>query len=268
MGQCFLYGNGGQRLNFDVKTYASAEALQGAAARENTIGVVTSQAMPGYAFAATQPGLTYTDKDMLNGVTLGKGYISGNGVVTGQTAANPELYTEEYLPVKNGVEYRWKYTVSAAKSMWLVIAEYTSGNKFKQRLSLVASVTGTEQSGVYIPSSEDVVSVRVSWRTFPNTTYTMAFLEHEAKTSNVESGTVWIVTGAESTTAFDAVVRNPIRVYPVAVRQYSDGVWAEREAYVYQGGAWTQIHGDVSTQAQYEALIATLSEVYENADSE
>lgn len=265
MGLCFLYGNGGQGLNFAVKGYASAEALQADAPRENTIGVVTGEAIPGYAFAATQPGLTYTDKDMLAGVTIGNGYISGNGTVTGQTAANPELYTEDYIPVKTGIEYKWTYTVSASKSMWFTISEYTTGNKFKQRLSTVASVTGTAQSGTYTPSADDVVSVRISWRTFPNTTYTVTFLEHESKTDAVEDGTVWIVTGVDSTTAFDAVAKNPIRVCPVAMQQYGGGVWAEREAYAYQGGAWKQIQGDISTQAQYNALIETLSEVYENA---
>lgn len=55
MGTAYLYGNGGGvGLNFKVEAYATAAQLPASAA-ENTIGVITSTAIPGYVFAASEP---------------------------------------------------------------------------------------------------------------------------------------------------------------------------------------------------------------------
>ena len=53
-------------------------------------------------------------------------------------------------------------------------------------------------------------------------------------------GMVWIVTGTSSTVEFNALKKNGIQVYPVSCKQYVSGAWADRFAYVYQNGAWSQ----------------------------
>ena len=48
-------GGGGASLNFDVKAYATEEALLAAVPKENTIGVITQTAITSWAFSATEP---------------------------------------------------------------------------------------------------------------------------------------------------------------------------------------------------------------------
>ena len=53
-------------------------------------------------------------------------------------------------------------------------------------------------------------------------------------------GMVWIEVGTESGVAFNALKKNGLAAYPVWVRQYSDGAFADRYAFIYQNGAWAQ----------------------------
>ena len=56
MAKGFKHGvGGGASLNFDVKAYATEEALLAAVPAENTIGVITQTAMTSWAFSATEP---------------------------------------------------------------------------------------------------------------------------------------------------------------------------------------------------------------------
>lgn len=48
-------GGGGTSLNFDVKAYATEATLLADTPKENAIGVITSTAIPGWYFTATQP---------------------------------------------------------------------------------------------------------------------------------------------------------------------------------------------------------------------
>lgn len=55
MGNAFLHGTGGgAALNFKVAAYASAGSYPATAA-ENTIGIITTTAIPGYVFAPSEP---------------------------------------------------------------------------------------------------------------------------------------------------------------------------------------------------------------------
>ena len=51
-------------------------------------------------------------------------------------------------------------------------------------------------------------------------------------------GLVWFSTGAGSKTAFEALKKNGIMVYPISAQQYSGGAWANKGAKIYQGGEW------------------------------
>ena len=48
-------GGGGTSLNFDVKAYATEEALLAATPKENTIGIITTNKITGWMFAAADP---------------------------------------------------------------------------------------------------------------------------------------------------------------------------------------------------------------------
>lgn len=54
-------------------------------------------------------------------------------------------------------------------------------------------------------------------------------------------GMVWIGVGAASDAAFNALKKNEITVYPLWVRQYTDGAFADRNAYSFRGGEWVRI---------------------------
>lgn len=53
-------------------------------------------------------------------------------------------------------------------------------------------------------------------------------------------GMVWIEIGAASDVAFNALKKNEITVYPLWVRQYTDGAFADRYAYIFRSGEWVR----------------------------
>lgn len=55
---------------------------------------------------------------------------------------------------------------------------------------------------------------------------------------NLTEGNVWISTGTSSPTAFNALQKNGIMVYPVSAKQYINGALVDKTAKTYQDGAW------------------------------
>ena len=55
------------------------------------------------------------------------------------------------------------------------------------------------------------------------------------------AGMIWISTGSSSETAFNALKKNGISIFPMYARQYIDGVWENRSAQIYQNGTWTNL---------------------------
>lgn len=51
-------------------------------------------------------------------------------------------------------------------------------------------------------------------------------------------GLVWIEVAAASDVAFFADRKHQVKLYPKSVNQYVSGAWENKEAYVYQNGAW------------------------------
>ena len=236
MAKGFKHGaGGGTALNFRVVCNPKPENP-----KENTIWLDTDVGIPEWVFSATDPTIGHRDTDRMEGLTNGYGYFTDKGAIASQTASNPELYTEEYIPVKHGTTYNYTYTVSESNSMWLVICEYKEGETFSKRTVLVNSVQGTEQTGTYTPSSSDIVSVRLSWRTFADTTCKVSFVEKNAEyvIEGTPEGMVWFYTGASSTVKFNALKKNNITVYPLVAKQYVSGAWVDKTAKSYQNGAW------------------------------
>ena len=53
-----------------------------------------------------------------------------------------------------------------------------------------------------------------------------------------EAGMLWIVAGDESNASINAIKKNSLYIYPLAIKQYLDGEWVELVGEVYKGGEW------------------------------
>ena len=62
----------------------------------------------------------------------------------------------------------------------------------------------------------------------------------QAEQPKAAAGLVWIEVAAASAVAFYADKKQLVKIYPVKVKQYVDGAFSNKEAYVYQNGAWVQ----------------------------
>lgn len=191
-----------------------------------------------WSFASKNPYVYYVDVDYLDGEATTAGYFSSTGTISAQSSTNKEVYVEKYIPVKYGKTYNYTYTLPESKSMYLAIVEYTGEQVFSKRTVLVDSVTGTSQTGEYTPST-DVTSVRLAWRTF-GLESSVEFVGSEERTDASADGAVWISTGTNSSTAFNALKKNNVTVYPLSAKQCVSGVWNAMDAKTYQNGAWVE----------------------------
>lgn len=76
-------------------------------------------------------------------------------------------------------------------------------------------------------------------------------------------GLVWIKTGSVSAVPFNALKKNCVTVYPLAVQQFIGGAWVDKPALSYQNGEWVEwtpinalyYHGDecVNTSGGWNA---------------
>ena len=53
-----------------------------------------------------------------------------------------------------------------------------------------------------------------------------------------EEGMVWFSTSTDSNVEFNVLENNSIQVYPIAAKQYINGVWVTKTAKSYQNGQW------------------------------
>ena len=58
--------------------------------------------------------------------------------------------------------------------------------------------------------------------------------------SNLAEGEVWVSVSISSPSAFNALKKNTIQVYPVFAKQNINGTLTPVEAKIYQGGAWVE----------------------------
>lgn len=65
------FGGGGTSLNFDVKAYATEEALLAATPKENTIGIITTTPIQRWTFSAKEPEHPTDDNDGLVWIETG-----------------------------------------------------------------------------------------------------------------------------------------------------------------------------------------------------
>lgn len=67
---------------------------------------------------------------------------------------------------------------------------------------------------------------------------------------NMAEGEVWFRTGTSSSTAFNALKKQNIMVYPLQAQQYINGALVDVTAKIYQDGAWQS----VLVPAEYQAV--------------
>lgn len=58
--------------------------------------------------------------------------------------------------------------------------------------------------------------------------------------ANPVEGMVWFQTGTSAPTAFNALKKNNITVYPTGCVQYANGAWNNKTAKIYQSGMWLE----------------------------
>ena len=59
-----------------------------------------------------------------------------------------------------------------------------------------------------------------------------------AQPADPVDGMVWFLTGTSSITAFNALKKNTLQVYPLSGKQYVDGAWNDVTVMIYQNGSW------------------------------
>lgn len=69
--------------------------------------------------------------------------------------------------------------------------------------------------------------------------------------SNPENGMVWFGCGDTSSYNFNALKDNSIVIYLNVVKQYVDGEWVQKTAYIYQNGVWSNFSMEV-TLTEYD----------------
>lgn len=230
------YSKKGDQLNYSVV----ASATKPTTPTENTIWVNTDVKIPIHAFAEENPFLEPKATNLMDGAEITKGYILEAGGTGSQDGTKKEYYTKNYIPVEYGKTYTYNYTLSVSKSMWLAIAEYVDGKDFSKRVVVVNNITGTTQTGVYTPSSSDVNSVRISWRSFEGSaTCTVEFIgDVLIIPEDTPNGAVWFKTQETSQAPINIIKENELYIYPSDCYQYINNELVQLEAKTYQYRGW------------------------------
>lgn len=80
-----------------------------------------------------------------------------------------------------------------------------------------------------------------------------------AQPETAKDGIIWFSTGASENTKFDALKKNSLIICPIRARQYTGGTWSDRDAEIYQSGAWKPIIGTKYLFKQGEGVVAPIS---------
>lgn len=76
--------------------------------------------------------------------------------------------------------------------------------------------------------------------------------EFSAEEPQSAEGMVWFQTGADSSIQFNALKKNALRVYTIAVKQWDGSAWSNLNASLYSGGQWTPLwDGSLYTDGSY-----------------
>lgn len=206
MAQAFLHGNGGANpLDFQVVGGASVPSNP----RNNTIWVNTSTPIDGWSFGVNEPDVwdvTYSSDGYLIKVPV----KLSEGDVLNFTMPLTVTSTFEAIRIQDatGKLFYVRNKGGTAATAWV----------YSAKIGLVISNTSYPVGSWGADGGSALI---YSWNSYYH-----------------KEGTSWIVTGAASSAAFNALKRNDLRVYPVSAKQYVNGAWQEVAAKIFQGGSW------------------------------
>lgn len=82
-----------------------------------------------------------------------------------------------------------------------------------------------------------------------------------------EEGFVWTATGSSSLTPFNVLKNNNVTVYPMRCAQFISGAWINKNAAIYQAGAWSNLwNGKIyDVGDEYEGITGGIVEAYKNS---
>ncbi len=246
-----MSGGGGNPLNFKIVNGTSAPASP----KENTIWVKTSTAITSWDFSATQPcrrsrnknlsvfpyvyttrtisGVVFTDND--------DGTITVNGKATEDATFRLQGATDpaEHILLAPGT-----YTISdaagSAAGRLEILVSYDDGENW----STIANCANGAKTFTITQSARARMNIKLySGNTFSNVVFKPQLEKGSSATTFVQGsalGQVWINIGTSATAPINALKKNGIIVYPIAVKQYVSRVWSSRDAQTYQHGKWVE----------------------------
>lgn len=209
MAQCFLHGNGGANpLNFKV-----VGNPQPTNPRENTIWVDTDVPITSWHFGADEP----------------------NVYKLSALPQDPHVLIAPHR-LSSGEIINFELTQTLSVVDWVRIIDVYNGNKAYFIRNLDGTVSGGFIEGLKL-------SVVITDSTVPLDDVYVSYAGIVGYGSyHHEEGAVWITTGMSSTGAFNALKKNGIQVYPISAKQYINNAWVDKEAKIYQNGAWVNLY--------------------------
>lgn len=210
MGECILHGNGGgSGLNFRVIGGTSTPASP----RENDIWVNTDTAVTGWHFGTDEP-------NVYNIQLTSPGDIH-------------RLLAPHKLSEGDILNFIIPATVIGAREAIRVYDPFTGKEYCVREFNGTALQAWPSGVAVGVVISNDLYQIG-EWVGDG----TARLFRWEAFYHN--EGTVWITTGTSSPSAFNALKKNSLMVYPLSAKQCIGGSWVVKEASIYQSGEWVQ----------------------------
>lgn len=234
---------GGAGLNFKVV----GGTVQPINPKENTLWINTDVDIESWTFAAENPYIKSEDFYSEGEVKAGY-YLKNDGAET--AGSNYEICTIE-LP-----STATSFTVTAGSTSTTTVC-HVFYDADGEMMSAVNRQTG--RNTFAIPSG--AASVRVSLRDEDTKAVEITYED------GATEGAVWIPTGSSSLTPFNALKKNNVTVYPMKCAQFVSGAWTDKNAAIYQAGAWVDLwngklydYGD-----EYEPVTGGFVEAYKNS---
>lgn len=245
MAESFLHGNGGDNpLNFKVVGNPQPQNP-----KENTIWIDTDMKVTGYQFSSEYRGKNLlkntAQSQTINGVTF---TVNEDGSVTVNGTATNSIYfylirSDSYSDIVGKVISGCNGGSNGTYGIY--VTYYNSQNTIIQHISNYSgsTVVPTNSEAKYFDFYIYI------WKGFAAnnlTFYPMIRLATETDDTYepygvAKEGFVWIKTGTESNSSFNALKKNNIQIYPAAAKQYVSGKWVDKTAKIYKNGKWVEL---------------------------
>lgn len=225
----------GVGLNFKVVGGTSAPVNP----RENTIWVNTESEITGWEFSNDVLGANLLDFKTWSrniGVANGSKLVTGNSI-TLSANGNADCYTSygsdsaAKISCEPGKTYVLEWEHSGTDGKVYIFPLGSTTNMVFESSSLTNKIEYTATSGVTFFTFRFGVYGSYKGAVYSN-------IRIYEKPDAIKEGYTWIETSSISSCEFNALQDNNITVYPIHVKQYISGKWVDKDAKIYQNGAW------------------------------